>query len=92
MPGVMAQMETIMQAVLSCLSVDGKHEGVRRNGAYAAGIICIHMADAIDAAGLMPTVLAALQPLTVRDQGVHDTTVDNACGAIARILLSRIGP
>ncbi len=91
MPGVMAQMETIMQAVLSCLSVDGKHEGVRRNGAYAAGIICIHMADAIDAAGMIPAVLAALQPLTIRDQGVHDTTVDNACGAIARILLSRVG-
>lgn len=92
MPAVMAQMETIMSAVLSCLSVDGKHEGVRRNGAYAVGIICFHMADAVDAAGMMPAVLAALQPLTVRDQGVHDTTVDNACGAIARILLSRLGP
>lgn len=92
MPAVMAQMETIMQAVLSCLSVDGKHEGVRRNGAYALGIICLHMADALDAAGLMPAVLAALQPLTIRDQGIHDATVDNACGAVARILLSRLGP
>ena len=50
------------------------------------------MADAVDAAGMMPAVLTALQPLTVRDQGVHDTTVDNALGAIARILLSRLGP
>jgi hypothetical protein len=91
MPAVMAQMETIMAAVLSCVSADGRHEGVRRNGAYALGVICLHLAEPVDGAGMMPTVLQALQPLTIRDQGVHDATVDNALWAIARILLSRLG-
>lgn len=92
MPGVMAQLETLTGAALSCLSVDAKHEGVRRNGAYAIGVLCRYTAEELDGAGVMPSVLTALHPLTVRDQGVHDATVDNAMGAIARILVSRLGP
>ena len=87
MPGVVAQLQDLVGVTLSCLA--DHHEEVRRNAAYAIGVLCLHLAEALDSA--VPSVLVALQPMLARGGAVADATVDNAGGALARIVVSRLG-
>jgi hypothetical protein len=86
-PVILPLLPELATNLCSCL--DDAHEPVRRNAAYCAGVLCLHAGAASDA--FLPTILEKLAPLTRRDGPAADATVDNAAGALARIL-TRLGP
>ena len=85
-PALLAQSGMVVEASISCIGSD--NEAVRRNAAFCVGCLCLHAGDSTNP-HLMP-ILQALRPLFARAEGVEDSTVDNACGAVARIIV-RIG-
>ncbi|KAI9598658.1 armadillo-type protein [Syncephalis fuscata] len=79
--GVSEFTETIY-AVVSKALVDPEEE-VRSNAAFAIGTLCQY--STVDVSSQYPAILAALSPLF---QCKLPNAVDNACGAIARLIIA----
>ena len=87
-PQVLPLLPPLANALCGCLD-DAAHEAVRRNAAYCAGVLCLHGGAHSDP--FLPAVLGKIAPLLQRGGAIADATVDNAAGALARIL-TRLGP